>query len=53
MTDQDQAADTARDDQFLVLAFYIVIDVSWSMQESGGIDEANGIIPALDRKSVV
>jgi len=48
MSDQDRAADTATDDdQFLVLAFYIVIDVSWSMQDNGGIVEANGIIPAL------
>ncbi len=37
----------AHDDQYLILAFYIVIDVSWSMHESGAIDEANQLVPMV------
>jgi len=35
------------DDGMLVLAFYIVIDVSYSMDQNGGLAEANGILPKV------
>lgn len=35
------------DDQYLTLAFYIVVDVSYSMRQSGAIDAANQILPEV------
>ena len=34
----------SEDDQYQALAFYIVADVSYSMQESGGISAANDLL---------
>ena len=46
MTYNDHASST-RDDQLLVLAFYIVIDVSYSMKENDAIGAANSLVPAV------
>jgi uncharacterized protein YegL len=35
------------DDQYMTLAFYIVVDVSYSMRESGAIDAANKLLPEV------
>lgn len=44
----DDAQDSAsRDDQLLVLAFYVVIDVSYSMQDEDAIGQANNILPEV------
>lgn len=46
MTETD-AHSASSDDDFLTLAFYIVVDVSISMRQSGAIDAANNILPAV------
>ena len=46
MTDENHTSST-QDDQLLVLAFYIVIDVSYSMKEDDAMGAANGLIPAV------
>src|SRR3954453_11419966 len=35
------------DDRTLVLAFYVLVDVSYSMEPSGALDQANNILPAV------
>ena len=39
--------DAHADDRTLVLAFYVVVDVSYSMDQSGAIDKANKILPQV------
>lgn len=39
--------DVPQDDKAKLLPFYLVCDVSYSMVESGSLDEANHILPAL------
>lgn len=46
VTDVDPSP-TTQDDQYLILAFYIVIDVSYSMKEDGAIDAANQLLPSI------
>jgi uncharacterized protein YegL len=41
-----QARSTA-DDRMLVLTFYVVVDVSYSMEQSGAIVEVNKILPTI------
>jgi uncharacterized protein YegL len=38
---------TSADDEYLTLAFYVVVDVSYSMRQSGAIDAANDLLPKI------
>lgn len=57
MTDAQAGAQTQADDKFKVLTFYILIDVSYSMGQNGGIDAANKlvgeIVAAVDNNPVL
>jgi uncharacterized protein YegL len=44
---QSPQRNTTADDNLLVLAFYVVIDVSYSMLQSDAITQANGILPTV------
>lgn len=46
MTDIDTRPGNA-DDEFLTLAFYVVVDVSISMRQSGALDAANTLLPKV------
>jgi uncharacterized protein YegL len=46
VTDTDNSPAT-QDDQYLILAFYIIIDVSYSMKENGAIEAANKLLPSI------
>jgi uncharacterized protein YegL len=45
MTDTEDHA--IADDEYLTLAFYVVVDVSFSMRQSGAIDAANDLLPRI------
>lgn len=43
----DIASPASPDDKLLTLAFYVVVDVSYSMRHSGALDDANQILPKV------
>lgn len=43
----DKGDQAGADDQYMTLAFYIVVDVSYSMLESGAIVAASGLLPQV------
>ena len=45
MAEADDRA--SADDEYLTLAFYLVVDVSYSMRQSGAIDAANDVLPKV------
>lgn len=44
---EDEQRSGSDDDQLMILTFYIVVDVSYSMGESGGIDKANELVKSV------
>lgn len=46
MTDTEERPES-EDDKLMILTFYIVIDVSYSMNENGSIDQANDLVKSV------